>query len=34
VAEGFVKVPEAALGQFAGANMGKQLVRIAEDPGA
>ncbi|MBI1181498.1 MAG: zinc-binding dehydrogenase [Alphaproteobacteria bacterium] len=34
VADGFDTVPEAALGQFAGANMGKQLVRIADDPGA
>jgi NADPH-dependent curcumin reductase CurA len=33
VAEGFDKVPEAALGQFLGANVGKQLVKIADDPG-
>lgn len=30
VAEGFDAVPEAALGQFVGKNLGKQLVRIAE----
>ena len=30
VAEGFDAVPDAALGQFAGKNLGKQLVRIAE----
>ena len=32
VAEGFDAVPDAALGQFTGANLGKQLVHIAEDP--
>lgn len=32
VAEGFEAVPDAALGQFVGANKGKQLVRIADDP--
>ncbi len=32
IAEGFDAVPDAALGQFAGANLGKQLVRIADDP--
>ena len=32
VAQGFETVPDAALGQFAGSNMGKQLVKIAEDP--
>ena len=32
VAEGFDSVPDAAIGQFAGANLGKQLVRIADDP--
>ena len=32
VAEGFEAVPDAALGQFAGSNVGKQLVKIAEDP--
>lgn len=31
VAEGFDAVPEAALGQFAGRNLGKQLVRIAPE---
>ncbi len=31
VAEGFAAVPDAALGQFAGKNLGKQLVRIAQD---
>jgi NADPH-dependent curcumin reductase CurA len=30
IAEGFDAVPDAALGQFKGANLGKQLVRIAE----
>lgn len=34
IAEGFEAVPDAALGQFAGANMGRKLVRIADDPGA
>ena len=29
IAEGFDMVPNAALGQFAGQNLGKQLVRIA-----
>lgn len=33
VAEGFDAYPEAALGQFEGRNIGKQLVKIAEDPG-
>lgn len=33
IADGFDKVPEAALGQFMGANRGKQLVKIVEDPG-
>lgn len=28
VAEGFEAVPDAALGQFAGTSIGKQLVRI------
>ncbi len=32
VAEGFEAVPDAALGQFAGTNKGKQLVKIADDP--
>ena len=32
VAEGFDAVPDAALGQFAGQNLGKQLVRIADEP--
>jgi NADPH-dependent curcumin reductase CurA len=32
IAEGFDAVPEAALGQFTGANIGRKLVRIAEDP--
>lgn len=32
VADGFEAVPDAALGQFAGTNKGKQLVKIADDP--
>ncbi|WP_380876280.1 NADP-dependent oxidoreductase [Sphingomonas sp. DBB INV C78] len=32
IAEGFDAVPQAALGQFAGGNMGRKLVRIADDP--
>ncbi|MDO5675405.1 MAG: NADP-dependent oxidoreductase [bacterium] len=32
VAEGIDSVPDAALGQFAGSNIGKQLVKIADDP--
>jgi len=31
VADGFEAVPDAALGQFAGTNKGKQLVKIADD---
>ena len=33
VADGFLALPDAALGQFLGANIGKQLVKIADDPG-
>ncbi len=32
VADGFEAVPDAALGQFAGTNTGKQLVKISDDP--
>jgi len=32
ITEGFEAVPDAALGQFTGANLGKQLVRITDDP--
>jgi len=30
VVEGFENVPEAFLGLFEGANLGKQLVKVAE----
>ncbi|AQX54450.1 hypothetical protein A2U94_08825 [Bacillus sp. VT 712] len=30
VVEGFENVPEAFLGLFSGANLGKQLVKVAE----
>ncbi|MEN3976359.1 NADP-dependent oxidoreductase [Emcibacter sp. SYSU 3D8] len=33
VAEGFDAYPDAALGQFLGRNIGKQLVKVADDPG-
>ena len=32
VSEGFDTVPNAALGQFPGANLGKKQVHIADDP--
>jgi len=32
IAQGFEATPDAARGIFSGANMGKQLVRIAEEP--
>lgn len=32
IAEGFEAVPEAAIAQFTGGNMGRKLVRVAEDP--
>ncbi|MDX1581061.1 MAG: NADP-dependent oxidoreductase [Alphaproteobacteria bacterium] len=34
VADGFEKTPAALQGLFTGANMGKQLVKVAEDPTA
>ncbi|MEK5411598.1 hypothetical protein MKZ18_12900 [Priestia sp. FSL W8-0001] len=30
VVQGFENVPEAFLGLFSGANLGKQLVKVAE----
>lgn len=32
IAEGFEAVPEAAIAQFTGGNMGRKLVRVADDP--
>ena len=32
VADGFDKAPRALIGLFSGANMGKQIVRIGDDP--
>ena len=32
IADGFDKTPKALIGLFSGANMGKQLVKIADDP--
>jgi NADPH-dependent curcumin reductase CurA len=32
IAEGFDKAPAALIGLFSGANMGKQLVKIGDDP--
>jgi NADPH-dependent curcumin reductase CurA len=32
IAEGFDKAPTALIGLFSGANMGKQLVKIGDDP--
>jgi hypothetical protein len=34
IAEGIDKAPQALIGLFSGANRGKQLVKVAEDPGA
>ncbi|MBI1181499.1 MAG: zinc-binding dehydrogenase [Alphaproteobacteria bacterium] len=34
VADGFEKAPKALIGLFSGANLGKQLVRIGDDPAA
>ncbi|MGE0668795.1 MAG: NADP-dependent oxidoreductase [Sphingomonadales bacterium] len=33
IADGFDAYPDAALGQFLGRNIGKQLVKVADDPG-